>query len=48
MKRRVFWILANMLVLAAIVGAAWAILLPSIWGPDPTQQSEMGGRRNRR
>jgi hypothetical protein len=48
MKRRIFWIFANTLVLAAIVGAAWAILLPAIRGPDPKQQSDLGGNRARR
>jgi hypothetical protein len=46
--RRIFWIFANIIMLAIIAGVVWATLLPSIWGPNPAAESELGGRRLRR
>jgi len=44
-KKRLFWLLANLVMLAVIVAIAWATLLPAIWGPSDGAQSEFGDRR---
>ena len=44
-SRQLFWLLANLVMLAVIVAIAWATLLPAIWGPSDDAMSEFGDRR---
>ena len=44
---RLFWVVANLLMLAIIVAIAWVTLLPAIWGPSDDALSELGDRRGR-
>lgn len=44
-SRRIFWLAANLVMLAVLAAVIWATLLPVIWGPNPDAPSELPRRR---